>query len=190
MQSNGHNNQLETNSCRQYGLAIGKLLFLILISLSVGHPAARAETKQLTGTVNSYTGQTFEQMIQQAQAQARSLIEQAFSSSSKVTAVSVKLMGERNGQEVPLLFTTVSRSDWQRNPDLNAWTKYFSHASVALLGFLQPRAPQATASVADNPAQPAPAVGSSIVAPVQPSSQPIYVPPNHRNEDDPGFRDD
>lgn len=190
MHTKPRRNQLRVKGWRGYGLAIGKLLLPLLLSLSVGPLSASAETQQLTGTVNSYNGQTFEQLIQQAQAQARSLIEQAFSGNSNLTAVSVKLMGERNGQEVPLLFTTVSRSAWQSNPDLNAWTKYFSHASVALLGFLQPRTPQVTASAATNPVQPTSASDRAIAVPVQPSSPSVYAPPNRRNEDDPGFRDD
>src|SRR3712207_2946254 len=92
--------------------AISLLTFMINLS-GLSQPAF-AEMKQITHTLNSHHDQTFSELMQEAQSQARSFIEQAFAENSAVTAVTVKINGERNGQESPLLFSTVSRADWQR----------------------------------------------------------------------------
>jgi hypothetical protein len=156
----------------------------------VNQPALAAP-KQVNYTLNTTPNQTFTDLMQQAQAQARSLIDQAFSDAS-VTSVTVNILGERNGQEAPLLQSTVSRADWQRNPNLAKWTTYFGTSSVVLLGFIPPRGASATSSPASPPAQPANAPPTPTIVPGSSSSPTSPNPPARRRqiEDDPGFRDD
>lgn len=99
-------------------------------------PLALAETKSLNLKLASNSSQTFTNLMQQAELLAVNSIAQEFKQSSTVTEVAVSIIGERNGQEVPLLFTKVSRSNWLAEPDSHAWTKYFIKAAD-LLGFNQ-----------------------------------------------------
>lgn len=73
------------------------------------------------------------------------MIKQGFAENSSITEVSVTVIGEHNGQEVPLLFATASRSNWQAEPEVKQWTRYFSTA--VLLGFLNPQNSQAASPV-------------------------------------------
>jgi hypothetical protein len=50
----------------------------------------------------------------------------------------VNILGDRQGQQVPLLTSRVSRSQWQQQPIIRPWTKYFATSAV-LLGFNQPQ---------------------------------------------------
>lgn len=168
-------------------LAIG--LLMAAIGLSGFNQSALAAPKQVNYTLNVVPGQTFTELMQQAQAQARSLIDQAFSDAS-ITTVRVNILGERNGQEAPLLQSTVSRTDWQRNPNLAKWTTYFGTSSVVLLGFTPPRGAPAASS--PTPAQPSIAPPTPAIAPAAQPNPTLPNPPSRRRqiEDDPGFRDD
>lgn len=83
--------------------------------------------------------------MQQAEALARKLVEQAFAQSSSLLEVSITIVGEHNGQEVPLLDSRVSRSNWQKEPRIQTWTRYASN-SATLLGFSKPKVPQSVAT--------------------------------------------
>lgn len=107
---------------------------------------AWAETKFGNFTISSDGNHNFQLLVQQAETLATNLIEQHFAENSSVTEVSVTVVGEHNGQEVPLLFTRVSRSDWQTEPKFKSWTKYFDRADV-LLGFLNPQNSRSNSSM-------------------------------------------
>lgn len=102
-----------------------------------------SEISQINFTLSSQSSQTFVGLIQQAESLATSLINRGFAESPGITEISVSILGERNGQEVPLLFSRVSRSDWQRQPGIQQWTRYFNTSAV-LLGFLKPQLQQST----------------------------------------------
>lgn len=131
----------------------------VLLPLNV---AAFAETKTLNISLKTDENQSFANLIQQAEFTAINFINQEFKSGSKVTKIGITVSGERNGQEVPLLSTKVSRVNWQAQPKIRSWTNYFVKAAV-LLGFNQPPKPLN---------MPKPSVNVSSV------------------EQDPGFRDD
>lgn len=76
--------------------------------------------------------------MQQAESTAINLIDQEFNQVSKITEVEITVSGERNGQEVPILSSRVSRTDWQAQPRIESWTKYFTKAEI-LLGFNLPQ---------------------------------------------------
>lgn len=147
---------------------------LIAVFLAIGTLGAIAETEEIDITLNAEGGQTFDTLLVQAEAQANSAIAQAFADPN-TTVASVRIMGERFGQSVPVLFVTVSREDWQADPNLRSWARYFGRSSLALLGFLNPQ-------LATVPGAP----GS------QPPALPGFSPIEFRRqlEEDPAFRDD
>lgn len=116
--------------------------FLVISSLSAiatlffFQPLAIAETKSLNFKLASGNNQTFTNLMQQAETLVIDSITQEFAQQSTVTEVAVTIIGERNGQEVPILFSKVSRLDWQTKSNIQMWTKYFTKAAV-LLGFNQ-----------------------------------------------------
>lgn len=116
--------------------------FLVISSLGAiatlffFQPLAIAETKSLNFKLASGNDQTFTNLMQQAETLAINSITQEFAQQSTVTEVALTIIGERNGQEVTILFSKVSRLDWQIKPNVQMWTKYFTKAAV-LLGFNQ-----------------------------------------------------
>lgn len=103
------------------------------IFLPLNLPAC-AETKLLNINLESKEDESFINLIQQAELTATKTIDQEFHRSVKITEVEVTVIGERNGQEVPLLSTKVSRLNWQAQPQIQLWTSYFTKAAI-LLGF-------------------------------------------------------
>ena len=125
--------------------AIGSLLAILLSNPAV----AWAEEKQITYMLSSQSDRSYKALTQQAESLAEKLIEQAFAQKPQLIEVAVSIIGERNGQEVPLLATKVSRANWQANPQIQAWTQYFS-ASAVLLGFNQVQPPKNAARASQN----------------------------------------
>ncbi len=145
--------------------------WLIGLSWGAGVLPAWAQTRQLEITLNVQPEQTIESLLTQAESLARSFIEQSFATDLRVSDVSVQISAERSGQEVPFLFSSVSRADWQREPNLPRWATYF-RSSVAFLGYgsvnpqlarasgsarpYRPVNPQATRTTQPQPSQFAP----------------------------------
>lgn len=121
---------------------IGSLGAVVALSMAVSTPAW-AEPKQISILLSSQGNQDFETLMQQAEWVAGNLIQQAFAESPEITEVSVTIVGEHNGQQVPLLFSNVSRSNWQTKPNVQVWSRYFGTAE-SLLGFVKPQEPAAT----------------------------------------------
>ncbi|PPS42709.1 hypothetical protein [Chroococcidiopsis sp. TS-821] len=100
---------------------------------------AVAEMKRIEYTLRSQPNQTFTTLMQEAEAMAATLVEQGFAEDN-VTEVAVNILGERHGQQVPLLSSKVTRADWQKQPGIQQWTRYF-RTSAVLLGFYKPEEP-------------------------------------------------
>ncbi|NER00918.1 MAG: hypothetical protein F6K30_30215 [Cyanothece sp. SIO2G6] len=47
-------------------------------------------------------------------------------------AVEIMVLGDRNGELVPILMTVVSPAQWQQDPQVSRWSQYYD--SYALLG--------------------------------------------------------
>ncbi len=101
-------------------------------------PPALAESKNIDYTLRAQGNQSFAALMQQAESISGNLVEQAFAQSPSVTEVCVTIVGEHNGQEVPLLFSRVSRANWHMKPKIQLWTLRSTNSAV-LLGFLKPK---------------------------------------------------
>jgi hypothetical protein len=71
-------------------------------------------------------------LISQAESLVRRSINENFLQDPNLSSIQVMVMASRNGEVVPILTTTVSRSEWQQTPQVNAWTTYYG-AAIALL---------------------------------------------------------
>jgi methionine-rich copper-binding protein CopC len=136
------------------------------------------ETLQTNFTLKADSYQTFLALIQQAEFLATSFIKQGFAQNPSLKRISVKISGERNGQEAPLLFSEVSRSNWQKQPNIQNWTKSFKTSAV-LLGFSKAPSQQFTS----------PEVGTSNQPSATPSATDTPRQAGVRSNRDPaGFR--
>ena len=129
-------------------------LLVLFISLGVLACPVNAQTEAIEDgvraiqfTISTQPQQTFGDLVQQARTLAQSLVEQGFAESADATEVAVQILGERDGQEVPLLMVRVSRSDWQTQPNIDVWARYFAMPARVLLGFVDPPMQQSLESV-------------------------------------------
>ncbi len=158
-------------------------LAILLISLSANPVKAQIEqpnpansARQIDVTLKTQNDQTFNQLIQQAEIRAIGLIEQEFATNPSIAEIAVTILGDRQGQQVPLLFSRVSRLDWQQQPTIEQWTKYFTTSAV-LLGFNKP---ENTPSSPPAQTTPSPARPQSVTSPAS-SSNSVPPAPNANN---------
>lgn len=68
-------------------------------------------------------------LISQAESMVSREINHYFDANPGLTEVEVVVLGNSNGNVIPILATSVSRTQWQVNPLVSAWTKYYeAHA--------------------------------------------------------------
>ncbi|MUL35700.1 hypothetical protein [Gloeocapsopsis dulcis] len=138
---------------------------------------AVAEMKRIDHTLRSEPNQTFTTLMQEAEALATTLVEQGFTEDN-VTEVSVNILGERHGQQVPLLSSRVSRTDWQKQLGIQHWTRYFRTSGV-LLGFFKPEEPnQSPLSAFPNPTSESTLNPTSGDSSIQQPALPPGIPPS------------
>ncbi|NEO92483.1 MAG: hypothetical protein F6K56_20485 [Moorea sp. SIO3G5] len=101
---------------------------LIFSSLVTQIPRASAEIREYHVILNSDSSQSFERLIQQTENLAQNKINQEFTGNPDLTSISLMILGERNGQVVPLMIATVSRSQWKQFPIIQRWASYFSNS--------------------------------------------------------------
>ncbi|MBW4650700.1 MAG: hypothetical protein KME06_18720 [Kastovskya adunca ATA6-11-RM4] len=71
-------------------------------------------------------------LITEAELLVSRVINGQFTQSADTSTVQVVVMGNRNGEVIPILTTTVSRTQWQKTPQVRAWTEYYMN-SYALI---------------------------------------------------------
>jgi len=105
---------------------------LVLSTLLSTISLATAESVERNLILNSDGSQSFETLLQQAQDLAKDSIEQEFAENPDITEVSILVLGEHQGQIVPLLRSQVSRTGWQQDSRIYRWTRYFANNSKVL----------------------------------------------------------
>ncbi|MBD2260552.1 hypothetical protein [Pseudanabaena sp. FACHB-2040] len=100
--------------------------------LGQGVQPARAETERIIIEMSVYGQMMPGDLTTQAESMASDLVSRHFSQSASSSEVEVVIVGDRHGEIVPILTTAVSRTQWQENPQVSAWTRYYN-ASHALL---------------------------------------------------------
>lgn len=96
---------------------------------------ANAQTERIELIFNIYDDQaTYESIQQQAERLTRETINTKFAQDPSVSSISLLIMADRNGQQVPLFSINVTRMGWQEDPDLDRWLKwvtpYFSSRTL------------------------------------------------------------
>lgn len=95
-------------------------------------PAAEAYTSRLNLFLVRESGESFDTFLRRSEIIARAGVQRSLDSDVLMTEAIVTIIGESQGLSVPILTVTVSRSDWQRQPDILAWVEYYPAARALL----------------------------------------------------------
>jgi hypothetical protein len=93
---------------------------------------ARAGEERVVVNMPVYGEVVHSELAAQAESLIRDALNRQFSQRSNLSTVQVDVVGDRHGELIPLLTVTVSRAQWQANPQVSAWGRYYS-ASYTLL---------------------------------------------------------
>lgn len=147
------------------GLTLGTAIAMLAIGMLLGESAvlrAVAEPQQASYVLDATDDASFPDLMARAQAMATDWITRTLAENPGATEVAISVGAERDGAISPLLTVKVSRTDWQRRPDVRAWAQYLP-VSAILLGFQR----LGSITVAVRPAVP-------VRGPVNPNSEPNF----------------
>jgi hypothetical protein len=100
--------------------------------LDGSYQPARAEDQHVVVNMPVYGQVIHSDLVAQAESLLSEAISRQFNQNPNLSTVQVDVVGDRHGEIIPLLTVTVSRTQWQANPQVSAWSRYYS-ASYALL---------------------------------------------------------
>lgn len=102
------------------------------ITEAIAPQIAQAETKRLDISLYRQSDEPYEALINRAEAATSQAVRESFEQGTQVTDVSVTVVGHHMGAIAPVLSLDVNRSEWQRNPNVQSWSKYFMSARSLL----------------------------------------------------------
>lgn len=71
-------------------------------------------------------------VVSQAESLAETTISRQFRQNPTQSIVQVVVTADRHGEVIPIVAVTVSRAQWQANPQVSAWSKYFRSIDALL----------------------------------------------------------
>lgn len=103
----------------------GLILLAMVVSLGLGGPAL-AETPSVMVELSVSSQTPYDSVLRQAEAMARAEVARYFNQHPDSAAVEVVVLGERNGNIVPILSATVSRAEWRPQAPAQDWARLFA----------------------------------------------------------------
>ncbi|XHX78285.1 MAG: hypothetical protein RBJ76_28305 [Stenomitos frigidus ULC029] len=103
-----------------------------LVLLKGSSQPVSAEIKGIVIEIPVYGQTAASNLTTQAELLVDSAIKRQFQQNPSLSTIEVVVVSDRHGEIIPILTTTASRTQWQANPQVKAWTKYYG-ASYALL---------------------------------------------------------
>lgn len=100
--------------------------------LSGNYQPAQAEDERIVIDMPVNGQVDHSELVTQAESLLGEAISRQFSQNPALSTLQVDVVGDRNGEVIPVLTVTVSRAQWQTNPQVSAWSRYY-RASYALL---------------------------------------------------------
>ncbi|MBD2055811.1 hypothetical protein H6F88_07235 [Oculatella sp. FACHB-28] len=100
--------------------------------LSGNYQPAQAEDERIVIDMPVDRQVDHSELVAQAESLLGEAISRQFSQNPDLSTLQVDVVGDRNGEMIPILTVTVSRAQWQANPQVSAWSRYY-RASYALL---------------------------------------------------------
>ena len=108
-----------------------------------------ATTDQMMLELSLSANADAQKTLRQAEQMVSATLEQRFSQDATLSALEVVILGNRDGQIVPMLTTVVSREQWDTNPQVELWTTYANSLSALLFYPSRP-----SEAIASRPPQP------------------------------------
>lgn len=102
------------------------------ISEAIAPQIVHANTERIEISLPRHQNETYQGLLNRAEAAALKSIEQSFAQDTQLTNVSIVIMGQNHGKIAPVLFLKVDRSEWLSNPALHHWVTYFRSARSLL----------------------------------------------------------
>lgn len=125
---------LDSNALMPMGTSLMKLCvtaLLVSFALTAQAPSAHARTEQFTFEVPINNPIGHREIIGQVEVETQAEISRQFRQNPEMSTIQMSVLANRNGEVIPVFVTTVSRAEWQQDPQITRWTKY--HNSYALL---------------------------------------------------------
>ncbi|MCL2933577.1 MAG: hypothetical protein MGG11_15395 [Trichodesmium sp. MAG_R03] len=121
--------------------------------------------------IDSNENNSYNILVKNAENLAKKTINQELANNPEIIEITITILGERRSQIVPVIRSNVSRLEWQNNPNIDNFTRYFADAKL-LLKF------EDDSGIADNKPQ-VPNFSNQVPAkpPASPHFQPIVPQP-------------
>ncbi len=136
-------------------ILLGTVAIALTISFrpALANPEARVSIDLPLGEA-----MTHEDMVIEAESIVNDEVSNRFASEPDLSAIEVTVLGNRNGDIIPIVITSVSRADWQANPSVSTWSSYYRAYAL----FDRHDVPQQRTTVATAPRQQRPSYGVSL----------------------------
>jgi hypothetical protein len=102
---------------------------LVTVGLVTPQPS-RAYNSRVDVRLDRLTNETFDALMRRAEVVARAAAQRSFDRDVLISDVSVQILGQNAGTEMPLMALDVSRQNWQNRPDVRRWATYYKSARV------------------------------------------------------------
>ena len=116
-----------------------------LVQNAIAPQVAQAYTARVNVSLKRKVGESYQNMVRRAEAEAKAATQSSFNKDRFVTDVNVTVMAENQGFIAPIVSMKVSRQAWKNRPDPKRWATYLPHVQ-SLLGVTTVTAPRPTAT--------------------------------------------
>ncbi len=103
---------------------------LATVGLVTSIPPVRAYNSRVDVRLDRLTNETFDALMRRAEVVARAAAQRSFDRDVLISDVSVQILGQNAGTQMPLMSLDVSRQNWQNRPDVKRWATYYKSARV------------------------------------------------------------
>ena len=144
---------------------------------------AQAYTARVNVAIDRQNDESYEALVQRAELVARAAAQRSFDRDILINDVSIMIIAQSQGVEVPILTVDVSRQQWRSRPDPRRWATYYKTAKTLLRldgvatpgSFPSPPAAQVPLRAAPIPVAPIP-VAPKPQSPLPPGQLPSAAP--------------
>ncbi len=147
---------------------------LILPIIFITNLTVLASVKKTSLVIDSNDNSSYKILVEKSEKLVQETINQEFAKNPEITEITITILGERKSQIVPVLRSTVSRSEWQKNENIDDFTRYFADAKFLLKFEDNNDNSDSQATPKNKPQIPAP-------PPPSPNSRPIVPPPQNKS---------
>ncbi|MBW4575913.1 MAG: hypothetical protein KME08_11580 [Aphanothece sp. CMT-3BRIN-NPC111] len=148
-------------------------------SSTIAQQTDQASTAQITVPISREANESYESLLNRAEAVSWATTQRRFKQDISVTNVALIVLAENQGFIAPIVSLKVNRQQWQSQPYVQRWATYFPYIE-SLLGFqnnVTPPSPSASPTLTPTPTPEAIPSQPTNVPPGTVPPQPTNVPP-------------